>query len=147
MTLDDRLAALLLVLAAAGGLVGCQGFSGMRLGGLSYNEKNPYAGSWTFTAKPESAPAVPGCSSQWGPFTLPVSIASDGTFDAADAKGSVGSDGSVSLTAAAPSGDLCGGGSGSGSCVSANSCRGTFSGNDGASSFWSMTRTSAAAHP
>ncbi|MDE2314172.1 MAG: hypothetical protein KGL04_08360, partial [Elusimicrobia bacterium] len=99
---------------ATAGLSGCQGFSGVKLNGLSFNEKSPYAGSWNFTAKPESAPAVPGCSSQWGPFTLTVSVAGGGTFDAADAKGAVGSDGSVSLTAAAPSGDLCGGGSGSG---------------------------------
>ncbi|MDE1976631.1 MAG: hypothetical protein KGI84_05165, partial [Elusimicrobia bacterium] len=73
--------------------------------------------------------------------------AGGGTFDAADAKGAVGSDGSVSLTAAAPSGDLCGGGSGSGGCSSPDSCKGTFSGNDGASSSWSMTRTSAPAQP
>ncbi|HVC09419.1 MAG TPA: hypothetical protein VNH15_05725 [Elusimicrobiota bacterium] len=129
----------------AAGLAGCQSLSSVRLKGLSFNEKNPYAGVWDFAAQPSSVPAVPGCEAQWGPFNLPVSVASDGAFDAADAKGTVSSGGSVSISEAAPAKDSCGGGSGSGQCASADSCRGTFNGNDGASSSWLMTRRSAPA--
>ncbi|HVA65392.1 MAG TPA: hypothetical protein VNK24_00525 [Elusimicrobiota bacterium] len=127
-------------LCVAAGLAGCQSLSGVGFKGLSFNEKNPYTGTWNFTAQPGSTPAVPGCSAQWGPFNLPVTVANDGTFDAADAKGTVGSDGSVSFSEAAPAGNSCGGGSGSGQCASAGPCQGTFNGNDGASSSWRMTR-------
>ncbi|MHB2025752.1 MAG: hypothetical protein ACYCPQ_03795 [Elusimicrobiota bacterium] len=127
-------------LAAAMIFSSCAWLAKVRWIGSSSNKPIAYAGDWTFTAAPRSDSAVPGCSAQWGPFVVPISVSPSGNFNAGGAVGSVSASGKVSLDMKSLAKDLCAGGSGGGNCLGSDSCRGSFHSADGSDSSWSMRR-------